>query len=105
MQPRVVILGAALWLGAAPVGAEHEPPPVQADVAFARDVPTGAPDVARELRDFERLDADRSGGLLLSEVDADSDLGFNFWTHDRDGDGVVSRGEYAEYVLATVDDD
>ncbi|HET9483541.1 MAG TPA: hypothetical protein VFO79_06260, partial [Xanthomonadales bacterium] len=73
--------------------------------AIAGPARRSASELARTLGDFSRLDADRSGGLLLSELDPDSDLGFNFWTYDVDGDGVVSRAEYDEYVLAGVDDD
>ena len=49
---------------------------------------------------FERLDADRDGRLLRSEVGSDIDWQARFDRIDVDRDGVITRAELERYVQA-----
>ena len=46
---------------------------------------------------FEDLDGDRDGFVARDEIPADHELARTFTTHDADGDGRLSAGEFDSY--------
>src|SRR5205085_943457 len=68
-----------------------QPATPRAAAAARSDVAAAAPAT------FEALDADHDGSLARAEIPGTLDLARNYANYDLDGDGKLSRDEYARY--------